>query len=47
MTSSHPGSRSRLSRFREECLNLNLFKIQKEAKKIIGDYIEWFNNGRF
>ncbi|MCD4782863.1 MAG: integrase core domain-containing protein [Candidatus Eremiobacteraeota bacterium] len=35
-----------LSRFREECLNLNLFKNKKEARKIIGDYIEWFNNER-
>ena len=35
-----------MSRFRDECLNLHLFRNVKEAVRIIDKYIEWYNNDR-
>jgi putative transposase len=35
-----------MSRFRDECLNLHLFKNIREAVRIIDKYIEWYNNDR-
>ena len=39
-------AKSFMDEFRAKCLNLNVFRNIAEAKEIIGNYVEFYNNER-